>query len=107
MTGYTFTLDSFVTLKDQDRVMITTPPTVSFGPDGLTCSPISPDPVGVTGVSCEIVDANNISVQFQSVTQETGKFSWVISGMKNPPNFRRSDLFSDIYMQTGDYFKIQ
>ena len=31
----------------------------------------------------------------------------IVNGIKNPPNFRKSGLFSNIYMQTVDYYNIQ
>ena len=31
----------------------------------------------------------------------------MVNGLKNPPNFRKSDYFSNIYFETYDYFNIQ
>ena len=48
VTAYKFKIDTFLYLKDQDRILITTPPTVGFGQEGLSCEPVQPDPIGVS-----------------------------------------------------------
>mgnify|MGYP000238662547 CR=1 FL=1 len=53
---YRIKIDSFVNLKNRDRVMITTPETVTFGRDSLSCYPVEPEPIGVTKASCERID---------------------------------------------------
>ena len=42
VTDYLLRIDSFVFLKDGDRILITNPPTVGFGPNGITCAPVEP-----------------------------------------------------------------
>ena len=61
VTDYHVSLDSFVHIKDQDRILLTTPSQIGFGPNGLTCKPVEPA-VGVTAVSCESIDANTFAV---------------------------------------------
>ena len=56
VTDYKVKIDSFVHLENRDRVLITTPPTVGFDLDGISCDAM-PVPVGVTEVSCENIDA--------------------------------------------------
>lgn len=53
---------------------------------------------GVTESICEVVDSDSFTVSLKKVTQEEGIFEVLVSGMKNPPNFRKSGLFSDIKM---------
>ena len=48
VTDYKIKIDTFVHLKNRDRIMLTTPPTVTFGPNSLSCRPVSPEPIGVT-----------------------------------------------------------
>ena len=106
VTGYDVVFDSFVHLKDDDRILLTTPPTVGFSPSGISCEPSKPEAKGVTKVSCETVDDHSFAVSLQKIDQEAGTFSFTVNGMQNPPNFRKSDLFSNIYMETFDYYKI-
>ena len=40
VTAYQFKIDTFVYLKNNDRILITTPPQVGFGKDGLSCYPV-------------------------------------------------------------------
>lgn len=40
ITDYLLRIDTFVFLKDGDRILITNPPSVSFGPDGISCAPV-------------------------------------------------------------------
>lgn len=54
VTDYHIKFDSFVHLADGDRVLITTPPTIGFGPSGVSCKPIEAAAVGVTETSCEL-----------------------------------------------------
>lgn len=107
ITEYKIKIDTFVYLKDRDRIVITTPPTVTFGPDTLSCRPASPAPIGVTECSAERTDATTFAVILQKVNQDAGVFEVIVNGIKNPPNFRKSGLFSNIYMQTFDYYNIQ
>lgn len=107
VTDYEFTLDTFVYLKDKDRVRITVPPQVGFGKNGLTCRPSEPDVVGVTEVACEMLDDKSFVVQLNKVDKLEGEFKFIVNGLKNPPNFRRSGEFSNIFMRTFDYFDIQ
>ena len=107
ITDYKIEMDSFVYLKDQDRILITNPPSIGFGPDGISCDPATPDPLGVSNVSCESIDEEAFAVTLQKVDQKKGKFEIIVHGMKNPPNFRTPQLFSDIFMQTDDYYSIQ
>ena len=107
ITDYHVKVDSFVHIKNRDRILITTPPTVTFGKESLSCDPISPDPIGVTVVSCERIDDSTFAINFQEVNQQEGRFEVMVHGIKNPPNFRKSGLFSNIYMQTFDYYNIQ
>ena len=62
VTDYTISLDTFVFLEDGDIILLTNPPEISFGADGLTCSAVSPDPVGVTEASCENIDGSSFFV---------------------------------------------
>ena len=55
VTDYIVKIDTFVYLENRDRVLITTPPTIGFDIDGISCDPM-PNPVGVTWVSCENID---------------------------------------------------
>ena len=107
ITEYRVTIDTFVHLKDKDRILITTPPTVTFGPESLSCAPMSPEPIGVTKVSCDRIDDSTFAINLTEVNQETGIFEVMVDGIKNPPNFRKTGLFSNIYMQTFDYYNIQ
>ena len=107
VTDYLVRIDSFVYLKDNDRLMITNPETVGFGPDGITCHPTRPDPLGVSAVSCEKISDTSFEVNVEKLTQQDGIFELIVHGLKNPPNFRKSGLFSDIFMQTDDYYSIQ
>ena len=54
VTDYHIKFDSFVHLEDGDRVLITTPPTIGFGPNGVSCKPIESAAVGVIETSCEL-----------------------------------------------------
>ena len=40
------------------------------------------------------------------LAQNEGRFELVVSGMKNPPNFRKSAPLEGVKMQTHDYFDI-
>ena len=62
VTAYQFKLDSALWLADADRLLITTPPQVGFGPDGISCRVAEPDAVGVTSVGCENIDAETLAV---------------------------------------------
>ena len=46
-------------------------------------------------------------MNFQKVDYKEGSYEFIVHGMKNPPNFRKSELFTDIYFQTADYYNIQ
>lgn len=105
-TDYKIEMDSFVYLHDEDRILITTPPSIGFGPEGISCDPATPDPLGVSTVSCESIDEAIFAVTLKKVDQKKGKFEIIVHGMKNPPNFRTPKLFSDIFMQTNDYYSI-
>ena len=107
VTDYEVTISSFVYLKDNDRVQITNPPQVKFGQDGISCRPAEPDQVGVIGVNCETLDDSSFAVSLTQVDKLEGDFKFIVSGLKNPPNFRTSGKFSNIYMTTGDYYEIQ
>lgn len=96
VTDYKVKIDTFVYLDNRDRVLITTPPTIGFDIDGISCDPM-PNPVGVTEVSCENIDDQTFVITLQKVTRPDGIFELLVHGMKNPPNFRRSSLFSNIY----------
>lgn len=87
--------------------MITTPPQVGFGPNGLSCHVADPDAIGVTSVQCENIDEKTLAVTFLTIDRRDGAFEFIVDGLKNPPNFRRSGLFSDILMQTYDYYNTQ
>ena len=106
VTDYKIKLNSFVEIQQNDRLFITTPPSVGFGPKGISCSAVTPN-LGVTAASCEVVDSNQISVKLIDITRANGQFELIVSGMKNPPNFRKSGLFSDISMKTWDFYPIQ
>jgi hypothetical protein len=106
VTDYRIKLDTFVHLKDEDRILITTPPNIGFGPNGISCSGVTPDAIGVIEAACEVIDENIFSVSVSEISQLNGIFELIVSGMKNPPNFRRSGLFSDIAMQTFDYYPV-
>ena len=106
VNDYHVSLESYVWLEDEDRLLFTTPESVGFGPNGISCDPIDQAPIGVSKVHCETTDASSFVVTFQKVDYKEGKFEFIIHGMKNPPNFRRSDLFKDIFFQTSDYYAI-
>ena len=107
VTDYLIKIDTFVHLKNQDRIIITTPPTVTFGQESLSCRPVSPDPIGVTKCSAERNDDKTFVVNLSEVDKQSGIFEMIVTGIKNPPNFRKSGLFSNIYMQTVDYYNMQ
>ena len=107
VTDYTIKVNSFVHLKNRDRISITTPPNIGFGPQGISCAPAKPSPIGVTQTSCENIDTQTFVVTFDEVNQEEGDFEVIVSGMKNPPNFRKTGLFSDIFFETFDFKNIQ
>ena len=104
VTAYQFKIDTFVYLKNNDRILITTPPQVGFGKDGLSCYPVKPDPIGVTKVQCENIDEETFVVSLTNVDKQDGIFEFMVDGLKNPPNFRRSGLFSNIFMETYDFY---
>ena len=106
VTEYIITIDTFVFLGDRDLLLIKTPEEVGFGPDGLGCKAVSPAPVGVTECSAETNDNESFFVQLDEIARHAGIFEVAVSGLKNPPNFRRSGLFSNIKMQTYDYYNI-
>ena len=65
VNDYIVSLESNVWLEDGDRLLFTTPDTVSFGPNGISCDPIDLDtPVGVSKVHCETIDAISAVVTF-------------------------------------------
>ena len=105
ITDYRIKIDSFVEIQQNDRLFITTPATVGFGPKGITCSAVSPN-VGVTAAFCEVIDSNQLSVKLLDITKANGIFELIVSGMRNPPNFLKSGLFSDISMKTFDFYPI-
>ena len=107
VTDYRMKLITLVHLKDEDRIMLTTPPTILFGPNGITCLAVTPDAIGVIEASCEVIDEHSFAVSLSEISQQDGIFELIVSGMKNPPNFRRSGLFSDIIMETFDYHPVQ
>lgn len=106
ITDYIIEIESDVELKDRDRILITTPKTVGFSTKGITCDAAVP-PIGVSEISCESIDEYSLAVNFKKVDQNLGNFKFIVHGMKNPPNFRRSGLFTNIFMQTFDYYSIQ
>lgn len=67
VTDYLIRIDTFVFLKDEDKILITNPPTVSFGPDGISCGPSDPEQ-GVTESTCEVLDVNSFAVSLSKVT---------------------------------------
>ena len=67
VTDYLIRIDSFVFLKDNDRILITNPPTVSFGPNGISCAPATPEK-GVSQATCEVVDNDSFSISTSKVT---------------------------------------
>lgn len=77
-----------------------------FGPEGLSCSAVEPKR-GVVDVACENLDDKTLAVSLLKLSSKEGSFEFKIGGMKNPPNFRRSALFSNIYMTTNDYYSMQ
>jgi hypothetical protein len=107
VTAYKFKIDTFVYLKDADRLLVTLPPTVGFGPNGISCRPATPDPVGITDVSCENIDEKTFYVQLARVDKQNGIFEFFVDGMKNPPNYRTSGKFSNIFMETFDFYDMQ
>ena len=42
VTDYTIKIDSVVHLADGDKILISNPDSVGFGPDGITCKPTDP-----------------------------------------------------------------
>lgn len=111
ITDYLVRIQTFIPLKNRDRILITTPPTVTFGPN-ISCDPIKPKAIGVGAVSCEIVDDISFAINLDKMTindkmnKKNGIFEIIVHGMKNPPNFRKSEVFSNIYIQTFDYYNI-
>lgn len=43
VTDYKIGLQSLVNLKDSDRILLEIPPSVGFGPNGISCDPAEPD----------------------------------------------------------------
>lgn len=107
VTEYRLRIDTFVHLMNKDRIMITTPKTVTFGPESLECYAVSPEPIGVLQASCERIDEETFAVILQEIDKQAGVFEVMVYGIKNPPNYRKSGLFSNIYMQTHDYYNMQ
>ena len=107
VNDYHISLSSNVWLFDGDRLIVTTPESVGFGPDGISCDPIEAAPIGVSKLHCESIDEGSFAVTFEKVDDRIGKYEFTVHGMKNPPNFRRSSLFSEIFFQTSDYYSIQ
>jgi hypothetical protein len=62
-------------------------------------------PVGALSVSCSGVD-KSVWVSLDSLDQETGEFEFIVDGIKNAPSFRETGSFSEVYMQTSDFFNI-
>ena len=106
VTDYHIKLESNVWLQDLDRVLFTTPESVGFGSDGISCDPISPTAIGVNEIFCEITDEGSFAVTFSKIADRTGLYEFTVHGIKNPPNFRKSGLFKDIFFQTIDYYSI-
>ena len=86
--------------------MFTTPPNVGFGSNGISCDPIAPTAIGVNEIFCEITDEGSFAVTFSKIADRTGFYEFTVHGMKNPPNFRKSELFTEIFFQTTDYYNI-
>lgn len=107
VTDYIISIDTSVELKENDRILITTPPSVTFSAQGASCDPVFPDAIGVTEVTCEMIDNHSLAINLVKINKINGIFTIVVHGLKNPPNFRKSELFSNIYMQTFDYYNIQ
>ena len=53
---------------------------------------------------CENIDEQTLVVSFTAVDTKEGTFEFIVDGLKNPPNYRRTGLFSNIYMETFDYY---
>ena len=104
ITDYLVRIQTSIPLKNRDRILITTPPTVTFGPNSISCDPITPKAIGVGAVSCEIVDDISFAINLDKMTRndvrnkKDGIFEIIVHGMKNPPNFRKSEVFSNIYI---------
>ena len=79
-----------------DRLLLTLPPTVGFGPEGISCDPADPA-LGLTKVSCESIDRSSFAITLDEIQYQAGQFALTVHGMKNPPNYRRSALFSNIF----------
>lgn len=101
---YKFTLDSSIPLKDGDRVHFKLPEELSLALR-VECRAADP-PVGALAVSCSGVD-KSVWVNLDELDRETGKFEFVVDGIKNAPSFRETGSFSEVYMQTSDFFSIQ
>ena len=96
INDYHITLKSDVLLKNEDRLILTTPESVGFGSDGISCDPVGPASIGVSKIHCEGTDSGSFVVTFAEVDYELGEYEFIVHGMKNPPNFRKSGLFSNI-----------
>ena len=105
ITDYTMEIESFVELQDLDRLLITTPSAIGFSVDGISCEAADP-PVGASEVTCESIDKQSLAVSLTKVDRKDGIFKFIVHGMKNPPNFRKTGLFRDIFMETYDYYDI-
>ena len=57
-------------------------------------------------MTCEMIDNHSLAINLVKINKINGIFTIVVHGLKNPPNFRKSELFSNIYMQTFDYYNI-
>lgn len=100
---YKMALESQILLKDGDRMHFKLPEELSLALK-VECKAADP-PVGALSVSCSGVD-KSVWVSLDSLDIETGRFEFIVDGIKNAPSFRETGSFSDVYMQTADFFDI-
>lgn len=101
---YEVTIDTFVHFKDSDKLFITLPPEVGTNPAGISCEAVEP-PEGVLECSAE-ANKKTVTVQLVKLDKLDGQFKFVLNGMKNPGSTRPSSLFSDIHVETHDFYPI-
>lgn len=75
-----------------DKLYITIPKETSFSNE-INCTP----GLQVLNITCSKISQRDFSVLFTSVNKTVGLLSFNVTGIINPPNFRKSSAFSNIY----------
>ena len=85
-----------------DILILTVPPEMSVEA-AIFCSG---NASGIVSVTCTGT-ATTLRAQFSDVNQEAGTFTFFIDGIKNPPSFKPSSSYQDIYLTDSDGYYIQ